>query len=378
MPLCDRGDPLLAMRIREVREDDVPAVKGLLREGFDIPGEIADRYLDMWWRRNPWKTEAIARGWLLEDDQGDAAGFFGNIPVPYQIDGRRRIAVAGTSLYVQQTVRGIFGLRLIAAFIQQHGVPLLLNNTPSETVRTICLQNGFLRATAPSDLEYWWVRRLDEVVDFAKEKERVPRSLLWILGPSLALTRPLLRRFRASLGDPRTNVTTDARYQWSPCTECDHAFTDLWQRCKDDHAVTLYRDAETLEWLCFSEAVASKRHLLRCKDLQTNEMVGYVVWDLERSHGGVDIMRLKDAFLPNVNADVVGTLIEYVKTMASEHDVAAVVFWAATEEMGALLSRVIRLRRRYTGDYLFRYVNHVALAQPGITPCPLDPDNGAL
>ena len=367
------------MRIREVREEDVPAVKGLLHEGFAIPGDVADRYLDMWWRRNPWKTDAIAGGWLLEEDSGEAAGFFGNIPVPYQIDGRREIAAAGTSLYVKPAVRGIFGLRLIAAYMEQSGVPLLLNNTPSETVRAICLKNGFSGATAPSDLEYWWVRRPDQVADFAREKGMVPTRLSWILQPSLALTRPLLRAFRIPLKSTAEQPTVGDRYQWSPSNDCDDSFTDLWNRARDPRSVTLYRDGETLAWLCFSEAVASKRRLVRCDDVQTGEMVGYVVWDIERSAGGVDIMRLKDAFLPEADADVVATLVEFAKAMAVEHDVAAVVFWAVNEEMEALLSRIVRLKRRYAGYYLFRYVNDAMGGQrQDITPSPIDPDKGAL
>ena len=134
-----------------------------------------------------------------------------------------------------------------------------------------------------------------------------------------------------------------------------------------------------MKWLCCSEAVASKRHLVRCQDDQTGEMVGYVVLDIERSKGGVDIMRLKDAFLPKADADVVATLVEFAKTMAAEQDVAAVVLWAVDEAMAALLSRVVRLKRRYGGYYLFRYVNDAAVVQhPDITPSPLDPDKGAL
>jgi hypothetical protein len=77
-------------KLREVRFDDYSQVAALaLKSGLDADDFSAWKNL---WMNNPTFREFKVKfpmGWVLETADGGIAGFLGNIPMRYELEGRR-------------------------------------------------------------------------------------------------------------------------------------------------------------------------------------------------------------------------------------------------------------------------------------------------
>ena len=84
------------IRLRQATEKDIDAIKKLLAARFSTPIPIRqmESRLDMWWTDNPAMDDQTPPGWILEDSQKRIVGFIANIPVHYQIYGKKDTAVA--------------------------------------------------------------------------------------------------------------------------------------------------------------------------------------------------------------------------------------------------------------------------------------------
>lgn len=364
------------VRVRPVADEHIPQVEVLLEEGFEVPPDRARAYFDMWWRKNPSKRDDIPGGWVLETGGGEVSGFMGNIPVPFQVGGRREIAVGGTSFYVRPAARGLPSLQLVKALVGQKNVGLILNTTAAEGQDTLFKRFGFSEVSSSrDDMEYWLLRDLARMGDFALSKGLVPTR--WTGLAKLGLV-PL------RLGSPLARLVIDwksgggrqGRYACVESGECDESFDALWDKSRDRSSTTLWRDRETLNWLCFSDAVRDKRHLIQCIDTQTSELIGFFVFDVEKQERG-RLMRLIEAYVPHADEAIVGALLDFVGPFARSHRVAGTVLASADPRLDRLIAQRVRVRRRHPMVHLLRYVD-AGPDHGAYVPSALEPDRGTL
>ncbi|WP_445474217.1 hypothetical protein ACT9XH_07455 [Methanococcoides methylutens] len=371
-------------KIRPLEEKDFSELADLLSEELQSPPEIWQRRFDMWWINNPWMDPSIQYGWVLEDDKTEIVGFLGNIPIKFQIKGRDDIAAAGTSLYVRPSVRGVNSLQPILAFSRQKNIKLLLNTTANETATKIFPKLGFSDLSAPfNDMEYWYVRDYGKMCDFYVRTNITPHRLLPLIKASLApikLVSPFVRWFK----DKRKFKLQPDHYKCSLCTYCDDSFTELWNDSKKENATTLCRDAETLNWLYFSKAVAEKRYVIKCIDTRNEKLVGYFVFDIACSEKDIKAIQLKDAYIPQFEEGIFLSLIAFSIDLAKRHDVAASAFWPIDQKMDEILKKQIKIKRKHKRAYLYKFVNEGDESDMEeyegheFIPSPIDPDRGIL
>src|SRR5277367_2772664 len=88
-------------KLREVRLDDHSQVAALaLKSGLDADDLRAWKNL---WMDNPTFHEIKVKfpmGWVLESADGSIVGYLGNIPMRYELEGRRIIVATGRSWVV--------------------------------------------------------------------------------------------------------------------------------------------------------------------------------------------------------------------------------------------------------------------------------------
>ncbi|WP_440952386.1 hypothetical protein [Methanococcoides sp. FTZ1] len=370
--------------IRPVNEKDFSELADLLKEGLGVPTEIWKRRFDMWWTNNPWMDQAIPYGWVIEEDESEIVGFLGNIPVKYQIKGEDDIAVAATSLYVRPSVRGVTSIRLTLSFDRQEHFRLLLHTTPNEVAAKIYSKFGASEMDVPfKNMEYWHIRDYGKMYDLYVQTNLTSHSLRPLIEASvfpIKLISPFFRWFT----DKMSFKLQPDHYKCSVATDCDDSFTELWEKNRKENVTTLCRDAETLRWLYFSEAVADKRYVVRCVDTQNGELVGYLVFDIVLSEKDIKTMQMKDAYVPHLDKKVIRSLIAFSVDLAKEHDVAGLLFWSTDQNMADILNKLFRIKRKHKKIYMYNFVKEDDKLDRGghvdhiFIPSPIDPDRGVL
>ncbi|WP_440952850.1 N-acetyltransferase family protein [Methanococcoides sp. FTZ1] len=370
-------------KIRPLEENDFPELAHLLYEGLEIAPDVWERRFEMWWTGNPWADGSIPYGWVVEDESSQIVGFMGNIPVKYQIDGKDGIALTGTSLYVRPTVRGFTSLQLVRAFEKQKNAGILINSTANDTAATIFRKFGFTEMDVPyNNQEYWHIR------DFGKIYEMYMRTSITSGRMQLLAKVPLIPIRLASpivrwIRDKTTFRSPPDHYECSLCRDCDDSFTQLWENNRKEGTTTICRDADTLRWLYFSDAIAEKRNVIRCIDTRTGELAGYFAVDVPCAETDIKIMHLKDAYIPRFEEGIVQSLVEFSIDLAKTYNAAAIAFWSTDQQMDDVLKKRVMVKRRHKHAYLYYFTDREGTSDltghdHEFIPSPIDPDRGIL
>jgi hypothetical protein len=113
-------------RLREARFEDYSQAAALALK-FDLDAEDNLAWTNLW-TNNPAYREIKGKfpmGWVLETPEGGMAGYLGNIPLSYELEGRKLLAATTRSWVVDSAYRS-FSLLLVGTFFQQPNVDLFL------------------------------------------------------------------------------------------------------------------------------------------------------------------------------------------------------------------------------------------------------------
>jgi len=256
-------------RVRELRDPDVPAVVELLHAEW--PAVDWRRRFERLWRDNPTfgGTTHHARGFVFEDGP-TLRGFFGSIPVRYQVDGRDGVAAAATSLCVRPDSRGRgIAAALVAAFDGQTS-DAKINATPNAASAPLFERLGY--------------RRIDPAAG--------RRLLAHANQPFAALRKAWRARGRGML---RALLTATRRVAPPPlrCERLPAATAELdalWAAHRTTHPTTLWRDRAALQWLLFGDPTTA---VIGCRG-DDGALRGHGAFRIERGE-----LRQIDAFPAN-------------------------------------------------------------------------------
>jgi hypothetical protein len=269
------------------------------------------------WLRNP--VRELERplpplGWVLEAE-GRVVGFFGSVPIRYQLGERTLVAGVGTRWAVEKPFRRQTG-DLAAAYFEQPAVDLLLGTSGIPASGRLYLRNGGAALPLPS-----YDRVLLLVLDsvgFARaalRQKRLPAPLAAIggsaLGPALraaiALGRARPRRMRTGL-EPES-IRLD---------QVGDEFDDLWRRrLAEAPRFYAWRTAADLRWHFDARGEPRRVTVLRCR--RHGRLAGYLVWDREDVERlGLVRARIVDLFVEADDPDVVDALLAAAYETARE------------------------------------------------------------
>ena len=261
-----------APRLREASFDDYAQLADLARNfGLTFEDEAAWQHL---WKANPAYQERgckLAIGWVLEHETGRIFGYLGNVPLSYELEGRRLLAAATRSWVVDPTCRR-YSLALLGSFYQQANLDLFLStsvNSKSELAATL-----FKNSRVPVgtwDRSIFWITHPRGFVDSFLAKKGLKHAKHFSYPVSLGLSlRDRLRGsgFRKGSGD----LALVERENF------DGRFDDFWFELRKKKAGILLgvRNRETLDW--------HFRFALRQKDVwiytydSAGSMAGYAIF----------------------------------------------------------------------------------------------------
>jgi hypothetical protein len=235
--------PRTSVKLREVRLDDYPQIAAL--------GSKYSLYLEpypQWthlWINNPAYQEIkgkVPMGWVLENGEGGISGYLGNVPVNYELDGKKLLATA-TRAWVVDTAYRSFSPLLLGTYFQQRNVDLFLSTTVSpESADAYGIFQGIRVPVGEWDQSLYWItqrRGLSEI--FLRQKSvALARPLSYPVSVAVFLYDQLKRgRFRKN---------ADATVL--PCACFDQRFDAFWEalRQKKSRLLLAVRSRQVLQW----------------------------------------------------------------------------------------------------------------------------------
>jgi hypothetical protein len=279
--------PRKAPRLRPATFDDYEQIDALgSRYGLKPKGY--EEWSNMW-LNNPVYREVRDRwsiGWVLEDENRRIVGSVGNIPVAYELGGRRLLG-ASSHAWVTDVAYRSAGLLLLDRLINQWGVDLFVTTTNSaaSTPGVEAFQCRRVPVGVWDESAFWIARHRGFVESFLKLRHsRLAGPLSYPLSVAAFLKDRLTRR---DWGTDEVAVT--------PCASFDDRFDDFWTTLTRNHPQRLLcvRTREVLEW--------HYRHLLLADRLwiatvlDGSRIVAYAVFDRsDKPAIGLTRMRLVD------------------------------------------------------------------------------------
>ena len=116
-------------KLREARFDDHPRITALAA-AYGLRTEEYPAWTHLW-TNNPACRDTqghIPIGWVLDIGDNEIVGYLGNVPIAYELHGKRLIA-ATTRAWVVDTPYRAYSPLLLATYFQQRNVDLFLSTT---------------------------------------------------------------------------------------------------------------------------------------------------------------------------------------------------------------------------------------------------------
>jgi hypothetical protein len=266
-----RRKPRRPPRLRPATFDDYAQIDALgSRYGLKPKGY--EEWSNLW-SGNPAYREVHAAwsiGWVLEDEHRRIVGSVGNIPVWYELDGKRLLAASSHSWVADLEYRGA-ALLLLDRLINQPGVDLFVTTTNSaaSTPGVEAFQCKHVPVGIWDESAFWITAHRGFAESFLRLRNNpLARPLSYPLSVAAWLRDRLTPR-RA--GGPDVEVT--------PCAGFDERFDDFWAALRQNHPETLLcvRTREVLEWHYRSLLLSDRLWIATVGD--GARLVAYAVFD---------------------------------------------------------------------------------------------------
>ena len=226
-------------------------------------------------------------GWVLEDSNSKIVGYIGNIPLLYELEGKR-VLVATTRAWVVDSAYRSYSLLLLDYFFAQKNVDLYLTTSLNREAF-----EGF-RSFEPSavpvgdwDRSRFWITNYHGFVDS------------WLRAREMSLAKPLiyplsvLQFMRNQLGTKclHTNGSRELRF----CAGFDERFDTFWEELKRKRSWVLLgaRTRETLEWH-FRYALMRNEAWILCIYEQSRLLAYSIFYRQDNTKLGLKRVRLAD------------------------------------------------------------------------------------
>jgi len=233
-----------ALKLREARFEDYPQVAALASK-YHLYVENYPEWTHLWTNNPAYRDikDKFPMGWVLENGEGGIAGYLGNIPLNYELEGRTLLAAA-TRAWVVDTDCRPYSPLLLGTFFKQPNVDLFLNTTVSaEAEAAYSIFQGIRVPVGAWDRSLYWIT----------QHQGFTESFLRRKGVGLA--KPL--SYPLSVGVFLQDRVKRTRFQGSrgtvavlPCAAFDDRFEAFWAglRKKKSHLLLAVRSREALDW----------------------------------------------------------------------------------------------------------------------------------
>lgn len=233
-----------ALKLREARLEDYPQVAALASK-YHLYFESYSEWTHLWTDNPAYREikDKFPMGWVLEDGEGGISGYLGNVPLNYELEGKKLLAAATRAWVVDSACRPYSPL-LLGTFFKQPNVDLFLNTTVSaEAEAAYSIFQGVRVPVGAWDRALYWITH----------HQGFSESFLRRKG--VALAKPL--SYPLSVGVYLRDQAKRSRFQENrtaatvlSCAAFDERFEAFWaelRKKKSSHLLGV-RSRQALEW----------------------------------------------------------------------------------------------------------------------------------
>src|SRR5271166_1195023 len=176
-------------KLREARFEDYPQIAALASK-FGLHTESYPAWTHLW-ENNPVYREIqtkIPIGWVLDDGENAISGYLGNIPLAYELGGKRLLA-ATTRAWVVDTPFRSYSPLLLAMYFQQSKMDFFLSttvNSLSEAAYT-SFRSTRVPVGAWDRTLFWITNYRGFVASYLRKSNVMPKELSYPLSLGLFL-----------------------------------------------------------------------------------------------------------------------------------------------------------------------------------------------
>ena len=233
-----------SLKLREARFEDYPQVAALASKNH-LYVESYPEWTHLWTGNPAYREikDKFAMGWVLDNGEGGISGYLGNVPLGYELEGKRVLAAA-TRAWVVDTGCRPYSPLLLGTFFQQRNVDLFLNTTvSSEAAAAYSIFQGTRVPVGAWDRSLYWItHHLGFSESFLRTKGvTLAKALSYPLAVGVYVRDQV--KGRGSPGNPRAVTVL-------PCASFDDRFAAFWAdlRKKKSNLLLAVRSREALEW----------------------------------------------------------------------------------------------------------------------------------
>jgi hypothetical protein len=272
-------------KLREVRFEDYVQVAALVSK-FDLQMESYEDWIHLW-TENPAYREiknTFPMGWVLETAEGAIAGYLGNVPLHYELEGQLLLA-ATTRAWVVDTPYRSFSTLLLATYFQQRNVDLFLSTTVNSLSEPA--YRTFQGIPAPRGA---WDRTLFWITNYRGFLESFLHNKGRALASPLSYPLSLGLFLRDQIKGSRLRADANGA-KVLPCTSFDDRFDSFWAtlRQKKSNLLLGVRSRDTLAWH-FKFALQQNRAWIFT--IEGSSLIAYTIF-LRSDHPPIGLTRMR-------------------------------------------------------------------------------------
>jgi len=233
-----------SLKLRGVRFEDYSQIAALTAK-FQLQTESYPGWTHLWINNPAYREikDKFPMGWVLENGDGAISGYLGNIPLNYELDGKRLLA-ATTRAWVVDTAYRTYSPLLLGTYFQQPNVDLFLNTTVnSQAAPAYSIFEGVHVPVGAWDRTLFWITHHQGFTEsfLRKKGGAMAKPLSYPLSAGLFL-RDQFRKSRFQENGTAVVVL--------PCAGFDDHFDAFWAtlRKKKSNLLLAVRSREVLEW----------------------------------------------------------------------------------------------------------------------------------
>ena len=231
------------LNLREASYEDYAQIAAL-ESKYGLEAKVFDEWKHLWFNNPAYKEHqgSMPIGWVLEAANQKIVGYLGNIPLHYEVEGRRLLASVAHAWVVETDYRP-YSVLLLERYFSQKIVDLFLNATVGP--RAADAFAAFQSVPVPVgdwDRSLFWITNYQHFL------------MGWLAMKAFPLAKPLsyLLSFGIFLKDAFTQrrLGPQNEVELERCTEVDARFDIFWEALRkiNSHRLMAVRSREVLEW----------------------------------------------------------------------------------------------------------------------------------
>ena len=231
--------------IREATFDDYAEIANLQQRCRLLPIKGFEDWRHLWVANPAYlrQTAKLPIGWVLDSPGTGVVGYLGNIPLWYEMFGRRYVAAAGYSWVVDERFRALSPL-LVERYLSQPAVELFVIATVNRAASQCLSMFGIHKAPVGAwDKSSFWITAPRSFAEHWLQTKGIPcaKPLSWALAPAVFIANlPAAQKLKNQRPECRVSV----RYT------VDQEFDEFWYTLTSakPNVLRAVRTTEVLDW----------------------------------------------------------------------------------------------------------------------------------